>query len=251
MFDVNSLNLARFRQNKKNIYVEGDIYSETIYKYTSLSILCHLLASNGGVSKFRISNRDQFSDRREKGEFYDLRNYFRMRIANTKPTSEENLHWAEIDRQIKNACHLYTSCWTCKKDEDFLMWKAYSGTDSGVRIETTVEKLMNSLHVDDCQIVAAKMKYGPEKARYRVEDALFYKTIFYKGEDEFRFYVIDNAERSDAIWLEVEPQAMIEKIVLSPFIDTVYAQFIRDMLCGKYPFLKEKVMLSQIMEYRK
>lgn len=50
--------------------------------------------------------------------------------------------------------------------------------------------------------------------------------------------------------LDVDPE-LVETVVMSPFIGPEIANFMREMLSEKYPFLKEKVMLSQIMEYRK
>ena len=253
MFDINALNLSFFHKYRHGIYIKNDVPSNLkIYKYTSLPVLYTLLDVKNGIGRFQVSNRDQFSDQREKGEFYDLRNCFRMDIANVQPTAKQTEHWKTIDEQIEEASHLYASCWTCKKMEDFLMWKAYSGIMSGVRIGTSVEKLRDSLRLKGCKLVAAKMEYGKEKTCYEVEDSMFYKTTFYQGEDEFRFYVVNDEEkRSARFYLNVDPRLMIEEIILSPFMDIAFAQFIRDMLYDKFEFLREKVLLSEILEYRK
>lgn len=49
---------------------------------------------------------------------------------------------------------------------------------------------------------------------------MFYKTDFYKGEEELRFYLIEkelDKERRNFIHFTVIPQIMIEEVILSPF----------------------------------
>ena len=130
------------------------------------------------------------------------------------------------------------------------MWKAYSGRD-GVRIETTIGKLVNSLSdVLSNTLFCGDMEYGKEKPFYEVVDSMFYKTPYYKNEEEFRVYIVEEKESADSIRLEISPIHMIEKVILSPFLPIDDAKSKIKVLQEKYKFLENKVSISEIIEER-
>lgn len=252
MFDVNSIDRSTFFLQEENVFIKEGLSLKTkIFRYTSFDNLQKILEDK----KFRLSNRNTFSDRREKGEFYDSKlHFYRFSVAGEQADEKTLKEWGYKNAQIRKACELPTSCWTTKKDEDFLLWKAYTEGETGVRIETTIEKLIGSLqNLSQLALYCAKMEYGKEKPFYEVMESMFFKTHFYRSEEEFRLYVIDNNrdKKDNAIFLDVKPQEMIEKIILSPFLSVESAKIKNEMLQEKYKFLKDKISISSIMEYKK
>lgn len=256
MFDIKSLDVSCFQPHGESFYIDKKLSSnQKIFKYTTISNLLMLLGYRDGKGKLYITQRNNFSDRREKGEFYDRKNHFyRFNVVNEKPSEQTLNSWKYRDKQIKESCELYTSCWTCKEEEDFLMWKAYGGTDFGIRIGTTIEKVVQSVDFSTFNIYCSKMRYGKEKPIYEVIDAMFYKTNYYKGEEELRFYLIEkeqDKERRNSMLFTVSPQIMIEEVILSPFAKIEMVEITQEFLLQKYSYLKDKIIASKIMEYQK
>lgn len=253
MFDIDSIDTSTFSKYGEHIYLNNDISEEDkIFRYTSFSNLLTLLESK----RFYIGSRENFSDRREKGEFYNSKLcFYRFNPANEKVPEKVLNEWSYKDAQIKEACKLPTSCWTTQKQEDFLMWKAYAGNESGVRIETSIKELMIALQNHPNKIFfLGRMKYGKEKPWYEVVDSMFYKTEYYHGESEFRFYVVEKKEDkfSKSISLEItSPESLIKNIILSPFLHKKVAETQMKILQERYAFLANNVKISEIMEYKK
>ena len=249
MFDINSIDISTFISYKRNVFIrKGFSENSKIFKYiTKYEYFEDLLKSD----TLYINKRNSFSDRRERGELYNKKfHFYRFSVANEKVSERVLEEWTYKDKQIKEACKLHTSCWTKKKEEDFLMWKAYSGRD-GVRIETTIGKLVNSLSdVLNNTLFCGDMEYGKEKPFYEVVDSMFYKTPYYKNEEEFRVYIIEEKESADSIRLEISPIHMIEKVILSPFLPIDDAKSKIKALQEKYNFLENKVSISEIIEER-
>lgn len=249
MFDTNSIDNSKFDSYKGNIFIGKGLSIKTkIFRYTSFTNLLTILEEG----KLFINLRSNFSDRREKGEFYNSKLLFsRFSVANEKTDEETLKEWSYKDAQIRAACKLPTSCWTTKAEEDFLMWSAYAKNEDGVRIETTIEKLIGSPIFFEGILYCDNIKYGKEKPLYEVGESMFYKTNFYKGEEEFRFYVIEKNIKMNSVFLDVNPLEMIQEIILSPFLPIKIAKVKIEMLQEKYRFLNDKIRISNIMEYKK
>lgn len=250
MFDISSIDISAFLSYEENIFIKNGLQKSTkIFKYIrKYEYFEKLLESN----VLYINKRNSFSDRRERGEFYDKKSHFyRFSVAGEKVPESTLNEWRYKDRHIKEACELHTSCWTTKKEEDFLMWNAYSEWD-GVRIETTIEKLVNSFtDISNYSLYCGNMEYGKEKPLYEVIDSMFYKTLYYKNEEEFRVYIIEKNESVGSIQLEISPIHMIDKVILSPFLSIDDAKSRIRTLQEKYRFLENKVGLSEIIEDKK
>lgn len=258
MLDISQIDNSRFEELQNGAFnIEKEVPLETpIYRYTSLSNLLSILGKDGSSGTFYVSQRTRFSDRREQGESCDKRLRFHFSIAN-EPTNKHTLYkWNYNYAQIMETCKLYASCWTLREKEDYLMWNAYAGPALSVRIESTIQKFVESIDIQESSymIYGSKMYYGKEKPMQNVLDALFYKTEFYENEEEFRFYVLtSNQKEYDTAFvrLNVNPKILIEKIILSPFIDDEVNKILIELLSQKYDFLKGKITTSKIMEYKK
>lgn len=97
--------------------------------------------------------------------------------------------------QFRNSCRTTlnqyaVSCWYMQKDESAAMWDKYA--DSGLVIQSSVGKLLDSLQSVERQIMVGRVAYrSPESAEW-VSDApqsLFQKRKSYCHEEEFRLVV--------------------------------------------------------------
>lgn len=82
------------------------------------------------------------------------------------------------------------SCWYMQKDESAAMWDKYA--DSGLVIQSSVGKLLDSLQSVERQIMVGRVKYrSPESAEWvsAAPESLFQKRKSYCHEEEFRLVV--------------------------------------------------------------
>jgi len=239
------------------IYVHKSIdLKKKIYHYLPLEYLLPILENN----KFRISNRRNFTDLSEKGQKGDIKKCFRM--CYSSPDNKEReinlIRENELSEKIRISYSICVSCWTYdthiveglgnEVDENFLMWKAYTGGITGVRIETTIDDFLNSIKETPCYILVRNVEYKKESFTNTVEESIFNKTIYYSKEQELRICALCSA---DKLCLDVDVSKMIHGICLSPFISNTYADFIKRSLEKKYEFLQEKIKKSRLLEYKK
>lgn len=257
MLTIDSFKVEEYNLMKNRIYVHSSIYlKKRIYHYLSLEYLLSILEKN----KLRISNRNSFTDLSEKGYKYDMRNNFRMSIVpkNALERKRNMKYEEELSPKIDYSYKLCISCWTYDAriirkskdavDEDFLMWKAYTGNNTGVRIETTIEDLVQSIKESPCDIIVRDVEYRRETPTYSVESAVFTKPIHYDKEQELRLCTLCS---EDELFLDVDVSKMIHGILLSPFISKSYADFIKSSLENKFGSLKGKIQKSKLLEYKK
>ncbi len=239
------------------IYVHKSIdLKKKIYHYLPLEYLLPILENN----KFRISNRKNFTDLSEKGQKYDPHKCFRLCYSSPDKDEREinSKRENELSKKIETSYNICVSCWTYdthivekfdkQVEEDFLMWKAYTGSVTGVRIETTIEDFLNSIKETPCDIVVRNVEYKKESFTNTVEESIFNKTIYYSKEQELRICALC---LGDKLYLDIDVTKMIHAICLSPFISNTYADFIKKSLENKFEILKGKVFKSKLLEYKK
>ena len=73
-------------------------------------------------------------------------------------------------------------------------------------------------------------------------EALFTKTPYYKDERELRFYIEPKYNGN----FQINPEQMIKKVILNPFLDNKTSIRVKDILIARYPFRKDKVCNSKI-----
>ncbi|MCR5360535.1 MAG: hypothetical protein K6E73_00810 [Bacteroidales bacterium] len=256
------------RQNtpQKVYYLEEKLSSDTpICRYMNFDAFLQIL--NG---KFYVPRKSKLLDLRENGEI-PLKDRFQPHPANVKVSDEELQKSFDATNafieNLKKSKSLLTSCWMNSEQENYLMWKAYSDR-IGIRIQTTIDKLMDALYLTDHIAICARMKYqainiGTEESSI---SSLLIKEPYYQSENEIRFYFIpkkyfpnDISSKSDtelpaiiekafcdAIETEgkdnaeshtfvIDPKKLIENITISPFIfDNTFRHFF-DILVKQFP----------------
>lgn len=138
---------------------------------------------------------------------------------------------------------LYGQCWSQNKDTD-AMWRIYSQDKKGVRLKTTIGKMIHVLNQTRGMIWTVPsfglVKYvdieylvdylrdiekgGSGKFFENMSDSLFYKRNEFLHEKEVRFIIntenVDNNKwqyvKGDYLNLKIEPSDFIEEIALDP-----------------------------------
>ena len=139
---------------------------------------------------------------------------------------------------------LYGQCWSLNKDTD-AMWRIYSSKKKGVRIKTTIGKMIQVLEQTrgmnwtapafglvkyvDIKFIKEYLrqieKDGSGKFFEMMSDSLFYKREQFSHEKEVRFIIqtegVDGFQYNDGDFLnlKIDPTELIEEISLDPRLD--------------------------------
>ena len=139
---------------------------------------------------------------------------------------------------------LYGQCWSLNKDTD-AMWRIYSSKKKGVRIKTTIGKMIQVLDQTrgmnwtapafglvkyvDIKFIKEYLrqieKDGSGKFFEMMSDSLFYKREQFSHEKEVRFIIqtegVDGIQYNDRDFLnlKIDPTELIEEISLDPRLD--------------------------------
>ncbi len=211
------------------IYIQNiAILEDSICKYTSFSNFLEMLRGT-----FVISNRTTFDDKCEHGEYSNRRFYFFHFfpvVKGLKPSEKDWERWRWEDEQRVASKYVYTSSWTYKACEDYLMWRVYASRGIGVRINTTVKDFLASLKLENCKLFCAKVCYK-NTAKQTTFDRLFLKNKEYDSEMEMRFCIVPDKENveKNRILVNVNPD-FIKSVTLSPFESSNIVDMCRDTI---------------------
>lgn len=200
-----------------------------INQYLSLEhLFCHLLTKT-----YYIGKKALFNDAKECE--IPLKYLFMPTQANCRVDENNkkliNNHLAKC-RLYKLLSNNYISCWTKEKNENYLMWKAYT-PKFGVRISSTVSNFTASFdpdYIKNYDIYGSSVSYEQQYFTDDTRKLMFSKDKAYKDEREYRFLFIKPQNSEDHIKVPYNPKIMIDKITLSPFIPQDIGNFIRDVL---------------------
>lgn len=227
-FDMTEL-IKEFQNPFDNIYIqELSILDIPIGKYMLFTNFIDVLKGN-----ICISNRTTFDDRCEYGEYSDRRFYFFHFfpvVKGLKPSDKDWGRWYWEDEQRVASKYVYTSSWTYKAYEDYLMWRVYASRGIGVRINTTVKDFLASLKLENCKLFCAKVCYK-NTAKQTTFDRLFLKNKEYDSEMEMRFCIVPDKENveKNRILVNVNPD-FIKSVTLSPFESSNIVDMCRDTI---------------------
>ena len=199
--------------------------------------------------KLGATRRREFDDKYEK--YPPLMYAFALATIgeqyNTVGIAQHEKSYFEISK-------LPTTCWTQNDHESFLMWKSYT-SKIGVCIKSSTHKMISALTSEDqangkdYDVYFGSMAYGKVSKVPMGEDWMFWKDRAFSDEKEFRFYFEfkNDGNKCDSIKLiPINPSILIEKVILSPFIDINASQKLASMLQREYEINVEpsKIMLK-------
>lgn len=232
-------NTHLFTEICDKLYLHKNLSGSTrIYRYTTIPYAIELLDSK----KFYVANRYFMSDQREKGKKKDNHNLFDdFLIAGTNVAQKERI--LENKRKLKAECYqACVSCWTERDDDNILLWRYFG--ENTCRISTTIDNLISAIQRIDYPIFIAPITYGDERT-YTPYDRIFKKHIGYKDEKEIRLCITHNCHH---ILLDVNPEILVNDIMLNPFENKKYLNFLDNSISDKYTFLKDKIIQSDLIE---
>lgn len=227
-FDITEF-IDEFQNPFENIYIQDLALLEApISKYMSFDSFIEVFKG-----KFSISNRTTFDDKSEHGEYSNRRFYFFHFfpvVKGLKPSEKDWERWRWEDEQRVVSKYVYTSSWTYKAYEDYLMWRVYASRGIGVRINTTVKDFLASLKLENCKLFCAKVCYK-NTAKQTTFDRLFLKNKEYDSEMEMRFCIVPDKENveKNRILVNVNPD-FIKSVTLSPFESSNIVDMCRDTI---------------------
>ena len=238
-----------FTRITNNVWLNSNINPDTvIVRYINLPILLGLI--NG---EYYFTYRSSFTDQHEKGEFYDSRNLFKhFYPANGHAPKKVLEQWKLQDSQRDICYSLPCSCWSLEERENYLMWKAYSSNNIGIRVQSTIKRFTESLDLRNNKLFGSKMEYGKESYPNQIFNWMFWKQEHYDNEKEYRFYICcpqsDSSNTINGCILPINPERLIDRVIISPFIQKHSALDIIKILNRK-PYLNGKIDCSFILEY--
>jgi hypothetical protein len=104
------------------------------------------------------------------------------------------------------------------------MWETYC-RNGGVRIKTTIGKILKSINDDKCKykVFRKKVYYAPddyyedEKNIDQIEKLLFRKRYSYSYESEYRFLLLDDTNLKSKAYIPINPMHdLIDSILICP-----------------------------------
>jgi len=240
-------------EDEKTYFMFNDLRTDTyIYKYMDLDYFLCMIKEG----KFYVSKKRKFEDLNEIWPPY--KQFYPFLVSGNNSTIDYTRVSEEVKRismkwkDYKNTGEWFASCWTLRRDENFLMWKAYA-SKFGVRICTTIDRLVDSITPNVFHILCGRIMYDgyyPEKS---IESLVFSKGGYYSNEDEFRFYFIPKDGYIDKDYVELpinknddNDRNVIIEIILSPCIKKKAAEEIRRMLSGMPELENCKISISKI-----
>lgn len=205
-----------------------------IYRYMDILELMSILTGT-----FSVRQKGSWSDKRESGNFFDG---MYLSVVNEPVDKEKMKAQRNLYESMKESKDMFTSCWTLNNIESMLMWCAYTTKSHGVLIETTVGKFIESLNLPSYSVMRGAVQYKNSLQGMELYEALFTKEEYYKDEREFRFYFEPNSKGK----FQINPQIMISKVILNPFLDTANSKKVKNFLLHSYQFLDKKIYNSKI-----
>lgn len=200
---------------RPDVYGLDDVTEDLkLYKYIDLSALVDIIDGN-----YLVRLRKFFSDRHEQGE---LSNPFieHMLPVGYKVTGDDIKRWDDLKQKRLLSGDIPTSCFTLESEEMYHFWKSYTQNYTGIRISTTLGKLLDALEFSGFELYVGKMRYSKmDIPAYDMTKYLFCKKLWYQPENEFRIYFIPKglSKIEDGIKIKINVKC-ISEIVLSPFI---------------------------------
>lgn len=206
-----------------------------ILRYMDILELLNILSGT-----FSVRKKSVWPDLRESGKSCDNLKY--LAVFGEKVDEDRLQEYGELCKKLRESKDMLASCWTLNQTESMLMWSAYTQKRHGVLLKTTVGDFIASLGLSNYSVMGHSVNYGISLQGKSYLEALFTKDKYYKEEQEYRFYFEPNESGSFC----VDPQKLVNSVVLDPFLDGRSFKAMAELLTAKYSFLKKKICESKI-----
>ena len=212
--------------------VDGNL---EIRQYMDLDYILRLLETRS----YYVKQKQDFPDKHE-GRL-PLKAMFSLQLVEPgsykgKPTDiSESL---ERIRLFTESGRMLTACWTERKGESALMWKNFT-TKMGGCIKSTINNFVASFANDDYEICCGRMSYTGIYAGQDLVESLFTKDKAFEEEKEIRYYFTPKKDisTSKGISIPILPDVMIKEIILSPYIEPMARDVLKQIISEKYEII--------------
>lgn len=156
-------------------------------------------------------------------------------------SKEPSRSWAKRWARARYTCCV--SCWCLSDDESHALWRIYAGEAGGVAIRSTYGRLREAIRNEPTSRIdtVKYVDYGPTFDAKDIDsiNPILLKRKEFEYEREVRLWVVD-VNPNGADWenqfvetcrlckpchlLPIDPDALIEEIVVSPFADEWYSE---------------------------
>lgn len=146
------------------------------------------------------------------------------------------------------------NCWHINDSENEALWKIYTNQGQGIAIETTVEKLEQSLKYHK-KIIIDKIRYEDFDTALIEKGHKYYsgfiKRKAFEYEKEYRAMVLlDEKDYGKGCFVEVELDTLIERIHISPLMPKYFLDSVKFLCKSELDFLNERIVQSSLYEYK-
>ena len=191
-------------------------------------------------------------------------NNFKKQMIQNKPGIEKTDKFKifeqsiiDLPKQFKNAekevkKRFGISCWHINNYENEALWKIYTNQGQGIAIETTVEKLEESLTYHR-KIILDKVRYEDfDTAQIEtghIHYSGFIKRKAFEYEKEYRASVLlDEKDYGKGCFVKTDLNLLIEKIHISPLIPKYFFDSVKYICQGKLSFLQDRIIQSNLYD---
>lgn len=268
-----------------NTKLEGN---QKLYKYMDLEKFLSLIIRSEicFCNQSGLKNIDPYEGAMTKSELLqeaivknimkDIKQSARFKKINIKNGDTHlSIDKDEFDKyRIYNDSIYYIDCWHINENESLAMWKVFSNNKNSIAINTTKEKLINSIINDNKDIYLKEVEYdnlfsdeaefsnpiktiqlvnnetlhieSGDQFSWSVETGLLRKAKYYEYEKELRLYFKDKDNAELTKFIKMDLSNMIDEIIISPNCDEWFLTILNDIL-KKYD-LNIKVKFSDIRQ---
>ena len=193
-----------------------------IWKYMDLFKFLDLINSN----ELFMLRTDLFTDKSDGLNRNTFEHYNEL-LPSVSPFIPENFGSIQMQINEKVRKGSYVNCWHINNYESSVMWDAYSNSNGGVAIKTTISKFIDSI-IDERNIYISEVEYsdGPIPIS-NVYYPLVYKKPEFKDERELRVFYVEpdvvtpnsNNSYPNSIRIKMNLENLLEEVYFHPLTE--------------------------------
>ena len=200
-----------------------------VWRYMDLSKFLWLISQK----KLYLSRLDQLEDEYEGSSTRRTLDGIHQFMKNLGQPHDENFGRIYFEARKRH----YVNCWYCGNAESEAMWKLYCPSKAGIAIQTTYNKLAQSLE-NDKKMYIGKVTYADYDSLSFPDANVFWpimhKRLSFAHENEVRIacsnYMPEGEEQPLGYFLDWDPQAIVEKIFVDPYGPEYHFQAVKAAL---------------------
>lgn len=161
----------------------------------------------------------------------------------TAEKTEENIQILQKNDEQQRALFC-VNCWNKEEVESAALWKIYSDFNKGIMIESSVSKIKSAfidtpetVQISEVEYISFKddkIPWGNTNHPFLYKDHAYHfeeeiRLLHYKIPPEGWVYDWDNEEVNEGVYLKVNLQKLITRIVLSPYSPQWFFNLIKDI----------------------